>query len=116
MQAFATRLLGTALMASALWACSDDEITDSTSVNGEQEKPQWYYAGGQLGTSYLATSNALEQPTPAVEDGGMYQQFKNGEAIFEKPFMSNPTGTRSGLGPAYIRSSCIHCHPGYSHG
>lgn len=116
MQAFATRLLGTALMASALWACSDDEITDNTSGNGEQEKPQWYYAGGQLGTSYLATSNALEQPTPAVEDGGMYQQFKNGEAIFEKPFMSNPTGTRSGLGPAYIRSSCIHCHPGYSHG
>jgi CxxC motif-containing protein (DUF1111 family) len=89
-------------------------------INNEQptetEKPDWYYAGGELGTSYLSTSNAYEQPTPAVEQSGMYQSFKNGEALFEKPFMANATGTRAGLGPAYVRSSCIHCHPGYGHG
>jgi hypothetical protein len=102
-----------------LWsvACSNDtaeqgageEVTPAT-------KPAWYYAGGQLGTSYLSTSNAYEQPTPAVEQAGMYQSFKNGEALFEKPFMANTSGVRSGLGPAYVRTSCLHCHPGYGHG
>lgn len=96
-------------------ACSDDDkITDNT--GNEEELPEWYYAGGQLGTSYLATANALEQPTPAVENAGMYQSFKNGEQLFEKPFMSNNSGVRHGLGPVYIRTSCIHCHPGYGHG
>ena len=36
--------------------------------------------------------------------------------MFEKSFNSNNTGVRHGLGPAYVRSSCIHCHPGYGHG
>lgn len=105
------------LAASALLtACSDDEITDTPNPGPEDDKPEWYYAGGELGTSYLSTSNAFEQPTQAVENAGLYQSFKNGEALFEKPFMSNHTGTRSGLGPAYVRSSCMHCHPGYGHG
>lgn len=95
-------------------ACSSDEITDDPDVNST--KPEWYYSGGKLGTTYLATANAFEQPTQAVEDQGMYQQFKNGEAIFEKPFMTNQTGVRSGLGPVYIRTSCLHCHPSYGHG
>lgn len=100
----------------ALCSCSDDDKIIDEPVNPDNELPEWYYAGGKLGTSYLATSNALEQPTPAVEEAGMYQQFKNGEALFEKPFMANSTGVRSGLGPVYIRTSCIHCHPAYSHG
>lgn len=79
------------------------------------EMPEWYYTGGRLGTAYLATSNALEQPTAPVNEG-LYESFKRGEAIFEKPFMENLSGTRSGLGPLYVRQSCIHCHPGYSHG
>lgn len=95
-------------------ACSSDEIIDDHDVNST--KPEWYYSGGKLGTTYLATANAFEQPTQAVEDQGMYQQFKNGEAIFEKPFMTNQTGVRSGLGPVYIRTSCLHCHPSYGHG
>ena len=101
-----------------LSACSDDEKIhdEDTGDDVTTELPDWYYAGGKLGTSYLATANALEQPTPAVENAGMYQQFKNGEALFEKPFMQNMSGVRSGLGPVYIRTSCLHCHPGYSHG
>lgn len=97
-------------------SCSDEKIVDVTEESDALVLPEWYYAGGKLGTSYLFTSNALEQPTPAVEQGGFYQQFKNGEALFEKPFMTNASGVRSGLGPAYVRSSCIHCHPGYGHG
>ena len=59
-----------------LSACSDEKITDDPAV--VTEKPQWYYAGGQLGTTELFTTNAFEQPAPAVDLQGFYQQFKNG--------------------------------------
>lgn len=85
-------------------------------VNEEVTLPDWYYAGGKLGTAYLATSNAFEQPTPSVENGQWMEAFKAGEALFEKPFMSNAGGVRGGLGPVYVRASCLHCHPGYGHG
>lgn len=98
-----------------LGACSEEKITD-TDITDNQPLPEWFFAGGELGTTLLSTSNALEQPAPAIERQGLYQSFKNGEALFEKPFMANQTGVRSGLGPAYIRSSCIHCHPNYGHG
>ncbi len=94
--------------------CSDSE--SDTPAPETAELPEWYYAGGELGTTCLATYNAYEQPTAAVQNAGMYRSFKNGEALFEKPFMTNNSGVRHGLGPAYIRSSCIHCHPGYGHG
>lgn len=80
------------------------------------ELPEWYYAGGELGTAYIFTSHAFEQPAPAVMNAGMYQSFKNGEALFENPFMTNNEGVRKGLGPVYIRTSCLHCHPAYGHG
>lgn len=95
-------------------SCSDEEITDEHVP--EESLPEWFYAGGKLGTTLLSTSNAFEQPAPAVEQQGFYQSFKNGEALFEKPFMANQTGVRSGLGPVFIRTSCVHCHPNYGHG
>lgn len=101
--------------AMTLLSCSDDDkITDTPPA--ANALPEWYYAGGELGTAFLTTANAYEQPTPAVEDAGMMQSFLNGEALFEKQFMSNNSGTRHGLGPVYIRTSCMHCHPGYGHG
>lgn len=105
-----------ALSALALVSCSDDEKITNTDAPDTPERPDWYYAGGKLGTTELATSNVFEQPTAAVENQGLYQSFKNGEAIFEKPFMTNTEGVRGGLGPVYIRTSCTHCHPNYSHG
>lgn len=96
-------------------SCSDDEIKDEP-IPEEESLPEWFYAGGKLGTTLLSTSNAFEQPAPAVEQQGFYQSFKNGEALFEKQFMANQTGVRSGLGPVYIRTSCVHCHPNYGHG
>lgn len=95
-------------------SCSDDEKIEDEKP--ESRVPEWYYAGGELGTSAFFTSNAFEQPTAAVQNQGMYQQFKNGEALFEKPFMANASGVRHGLGPVYIRTSCLHCHPSYGHG
>lgn len=105
-----------ALSALALASCSDDEKITNNDAPDTPERPDWYYAGGKLGTTELATSNVFEQPTAAVENQGLYQSFKNGEAIFEKPFMTNTEGVRGGLGPVYIRTSCTHCHPNYSHG
>ncbi|MCH5237020.1 MAG: hypothetical protein J1E95_04400 [Muribaculaceae bacterium] len=102
-----------------LLACSDDDINNNSgTTDGVEisELPEWYYSGGELGTTFLSTSNAFEQPTKVIQTEGMYQSFKNGEALFEKSFNSNNTGVRHGLGPAYVRSSCIHCHPGYGHG
>lgn len=109
--------LGAALMCgiALLTSCSDDEIKNEP-VPEEKKLPEWFYAGGELGTTLLCTSNAFEQPAPAVELQGFYQSFKNGEALFEKPFMANQSGVRSGLGPVYIRTSCVHCHPNYGHG
>lgn len=105
-----------ALSALALASCSDDEKITNNDAPDTPERPAWYYAGGKLGTTELATSNVFEQPTMAVENQGLYQSFKNGEALFEKPFMTNTEGVRGGLGPVYIRTSCTHCHPNYSHG
>lgn len=111
-------LINSLFVASAITACSDNENQHVPSDNPENnEKPEWYYTGGQLGTAYLTTSNALEQPTEPIEaNEEMSQRFKNGEQLFEKMYMNNHSGVRKGLGPAYVRSSCIHCHPGYGHG
>lgn len=95
---------------------SDDPSNKSEEKPAEKEFPEWYYAGGELGTSYILTSAALEQPTKSVEQTGFLASFKRGEQLFEKNFVSNADGIRRGLGPTYIRSSCMHCHPGYGHG
>ncbi|MGM9833580.1 MAG: di-heme oxidoredictase family protein [Candidatus Limisoma sp.] len=102
--------------AAMLCACSDDNPSTADIDTPDAELPDWYYTGGELGTTFLSTYNAYEQPTQAVENAGLYQSFKNGEALFEKPFMTNQSGVRSGLGPVYVRNSCLHCHPGYGHG
>lgn len=106
------------IAACSLAACSDDTPGNggATPDTPETTLPDWYYAGGQLGTSFITTSAAFEQPTKSVEDGGFLASFKRGEQLFEKNYVSNTSGVRSGLGPMYIRSSCMHCHPGYGHG
>ena len=101
-------------------ACSDDEVTpndQSQSGNTPEELPEWYYTGGELGTTFNPSSTAFEDPTPVVDaDAKMTAAFNRGEQFFEKPYTSNFSGMRHGLGPVYIRTSCQHCHPGYGHG
>ena len=98
-----------------LFSCSEEKIIDDDDPIAES-LPDWFYAGGELGTTLLSTTNVFEQPAPAIDRQGLYQSFKNGEALFEKPFMTNQSGVRAGLGPVYIRTSCVHCHPNYGHG
>lgn len=97
-------------------SCEDDEKGGGN--NGQPEDfPEWYYTGGELGTAFVATQTAFEQPTPVVDASAtMTNSFNRGEQLFEKPFNSNTSGVRHGLGPVYIRTSCLHCHPGYGHG
>jgi CxxC motif-containing protein (DUF1111 family) len=97
------------------YSCRNDEESNQPDNPNLSEE---YYSGGKLGTSFNATTMAYEQPTPAVERAGMMNSFRKGESLFEQVFVtdsgSNVPG--AGLGPVYIRSSCIACHPGYGHG
>jgi CxxC motif-containing protein (DUF1111 family) len=93
-------------------ACESDNKNENLPFELSEE----YYTGGQLGTAFDDTPYAYELPAPAVEEQGFSVSFKMGEAFFEKTFNSNTTGVRKGLGPVYVRNSCISCHPGYGHG
>ena len=78
--------------------------------------PEWYYTGGKLGTTTTTSSMAFRQPTPATDDAGLGTMFAQGDNIAEKDFVTNASGRQHGLGPVYVRASCQHCHPNYSHG
>lgn len=106
------------LVSVCLAACSDnDEPIIDPEPEVDPTVAEQVYAGGELGTSFISSSKAYEQPTPAVNNNGMFLSFNRGEKMFEKPFTANTNGgEREGLGPLYVRSSCLHCHPGYGHG
>ena len=109
-------LLAFATAALCVAGCTDDNPDDTPRPVTPQLSEE-YYTGGQLGTAFNTTSSAFEQPSAAVENAGMSTSFKNGEALFEKIFTPASDGSvRGGLGPLYIRTSCMHCHPGYGHG
>ena len=103
-------------------SCSDDNDNNviNNEINGEEgeandvfTKAEWY-PGGELGT----TSNeqgCYSNPSPYVENNGMSVSFKRGETFFEKDFTLN-SYPRRGLGPAWVRSGCLYCHPSYGHG
>jgi hypothetical protein len=106
-------MAGAALLA----ACDDDDNnSDINQPNTSTQLSEEYYAGGELGTVFNATSFAYEQPTPACENQGMAQAFKFGEYLFEKDFNQNEEGAFAGLGPLMVRRGCLYCHPQYGHG
>ncbi|MGN0228496.1 MAG: di-heme oxidoredictase family protein [Muribaculaceae bacterium] len=101
-----------------LAACQDDDEPLSWDI-GESEKidyPEDYYAGGELGTTSVNASTAYKQPSLAVESANMITAFNEGEYLFENDFNENTSGAFTGLGPVYVRRSCLYCHPGYGHG
>ncbi len=112
------------LAAPLLSACSDsdDEGSDLGSlVPGEEvfgkandvfSADEWY-PGGLLGTTEKASYSAA---APAVENvAGMEEDFNTGEDFFEHLYTFEQA-PRKGLGPAWVRNSCIACHPSYGHG
>ena len=112
------------LAAPLLSACSDsdDEGSDlGPLVPGEEvfgkandvfSADEWY-SGGVLGTTEKASYSAA---APAVENvAGMEEDFNTGEDFFEHLYTFEQA-PRKGLGPAWVRNSCIACHPSYGHG
>jgi len=112
------------LSATLLTACSDsnDTTNELGSLTPEDElfgkqvgnfTAEEWYPGGALGTTEKASYSA---PAPAVSNiAGMEEDFNTGEDFFEHlyTFEQEP---RKGLGPAWVRNSCIACHPAYGHG
>lgn len=101
-------------------SCSDDDGPDD---GGIIVLPSEWYPGGELGTAFNGTNlttSAYEQSTPVVDASpSMAASFLRGEGFFEDPFIvgaSEPGSQRVGLGPVYVRTSCVICHPGYGHG
>lgn len=112
------------LSAPLLSACSDSIdstanlglLTPSEDVFGKAignfTAEEWY-PGGQLGTTEKASYSA---PAPAVGNiAGMEDDFNMGEGFFEHLYTID-AAPRKGLGPAWVRNSCIACHPNYGHG
>ena len=128
---FLSRLSVAAIIAVPLFAaCSDDETTEQqeeqnnglgelVTSNGAFGKAndvfsaEEWYPGGELGTTTKASYSAAAPAVTAV--AGMEESFNKGEDFFEHLYTitENP---RKGLGPAWVRNSCIHCHPSYGHG
>ena len=81
---------------------------------GNFSASEWY-PGGELGTTTNVTAGCYEDETPSVVNQGLMTAFNLGEAAFERKYTTS-TAPFKGLGPAYVRSSCLDCHPGYGHG
>ena len=105
-----------------LSACHDDDndnnlgtLTPSDEVFGKGNEvfsAEEWYPGGKLGTTEKASYSAA---APAVgKIAGMEEDFNTGEDFFEHlyTFEQQP---RKGLGPAWVRKSCIHSYPSYGH-
>lgn len=95
--------------------CSDDEDRNEPIIppDGKEYGEEWY-PGGKNGTVFNATSKAYRQPVPPVNDDAfLYASFMRGERIFDKSFVTTEGMGYSGLGPVYIRKSCLACHPSY---
>jgi CxxC motif-containing protein (DUF1111 family) len=94
-------------------ACTDDDDKNDQG-GGVKEYGEEWYTGGVNGTVFNATSLAYKQPVPPVnEDNALYVAFMRGERLADKSFVATEGMGYSGLGPAYIRKSCVACHPTY---
>ena len=87
----------------------DDDFGKANDVFSADE----WYPGGQLGTTRNRSYSAFAPAVENIADGE--ERFTHGEDFFEHMYTLN-TEPRKGLGPAWVRPSCIHCHPGYGHG
>ncbi len=106
-------------------SCHDDNddtttdlgtLTPSAEVFGKANdvfSAEEWYPGGALGTTEKASYSAA---APAVvKITGMEEDFNTGEDFFEHLYTFEQA-PRKGLGPAWVRNGCIHCHPSYGHG
>lgn len=118
-------MLVSGMLGMSLLSCSDDDNINPGTGNtddvnfigkavGNFEASEWY-PGGELGTTDNVTAGCYEDETPAVTQMGLTDHFNRGELFFERN-VTTDTPPFNGLGPAYVRKSCLDCHPGYGHG
>lgn len=120
-------VVGALALTTIMVSCSDDDDISEISTTGEDDykyvgkavanfdASEWY-PGGVLGTTENTAAGCYEDETPSILNANLLNAFKRGELLFEHDFTETSTASFGGLGPAYVRSSCIHCHPGYGHG
>lgn len=108
-------------------SCSDDNVEPQQPDNSMESDAQYvgkpqgdflaeeWYPGGEAGTTENVNSSCYEDEAPAVNDQGLHDNFKTGELFFERQYTIN-NGAFKGVGPAYLRKSCLDCHPSYGHG
>lgn len=108
-------------------SCSDDNVEPQQPDNSMESDAQYvgkpqgdflaeeWYPGGEAGTTENVNSSCYEDEAPAVNNQGLHDNFKTGELFFERQYTIN-NGAFKGVGPAYLRKSCLDCHPSYGHG
>ncbi len=100
-------------------SCTEYNEGGSNDDTPSTDYPDYYYTGGELGTTKIWETKCFEQPTDAVSNAGLSDSFLHGEGLFEGNFVSEVTDASypmRGRGPLSIRQMCIQCHPGYGHG
>ena len=112
-------------MGSAMTSCTDDDDNgggNTSSIEsdfigkavGNFTAEEWF-VGGEKGTTMNVTQGCYEDETPAVTEMGLTEAFNRGEQFFERN-VTEFQAPFNGLGPAYVRKSCLDCHPAYGHG
>lgn len=104
-----------ALVSFAIASCDESGNKAPEPLMTDDEIRVETLTGGELGTTFNVGASAYQDLTPAVTKAGMEDEFMYGEYFFERTYNRN-TKPFNGLGPAYVRSSCIDCHPGYGYG
>ena len=118
-------MLTAAMVSMGFTACHDDDDDNNKSnvaeanfigkAVGNFSADEWY-PGGELGTTENTSSSAYSDQAPVVDaNKGLFDNFFQGEQIFERQYTEN-TAPFKGLGPASVRRSCLDCHPEYGHG
>lgn len=88
------------------FGCDEPSVQEA---NRDPEVVDKRLAGG-AGTVFVATSNAFSTPMPNLDAAGAGLHAA-GDAAFEAVFVTSPAIVNPGLGPAFNRAACIHCHP-----
>ncbi|MCR5242514.1 MAG: hypothetical protein K6D61_06545, partial [Prevotella sp.] len=120
-------IMAALFMGVALTACKDDDEPASPEPEPSTDEEQYigkavgnfsaeeWLTGGEKGTTMNVTQGCYEDETPAVTEMGLTEAFNRGEQFFERN-VTEFQAPFNGLGPAYVRKSCLDCHPAYGHG
>lgn len=100
------RSITAALVAAASLAsgCGDNSSGPDSLGPGEIEA----FAGGET-TVFEASSNAFALPAPNLS-GSSFALHVDGDAAFDRTFVTAPATVFGGLGPLFNQSSCAGCH------